>query len=360
MEEKLDKLNMKMNILFKKISRIEDKLNEIGLNEILIEFSNFYFEKRLKNKNYYKSLEKHLSKYYYNEDKSEDSEIFSNNSNKSKKKKLKKKKTDPEDSDNSISKKKSKKISVHSEESNSESEISIKKSNKKKKDKKESSNDSEEIKKSKKTKKRRFSSSSDEEDRDKKKKKRRFCSSSDEEDRDEEDKDKKKKRKNIQSPLILNLDSLIIGKNEEYNKTLKGWINSNKNINSKLLYRMSKDGNNFNNFHSLCDNQGPTLTLLKLTNQDIIGLYTPLSWDKKSNRKTDSQIFIFSLTKKYKIQSEIYCSEIQGPSSEYIKFQDKGMNYITFYGNNPDIINRFQLKGNYANSEVEVFKIIIE
>ena len=350
MEEKLDKLNKKMNILFKKISRIEDKLNEIGLNEILIEFSNFYFEKRLKNKNYYKSLEKHLSKYYYNEDKSEDSEIFSINSNKSKNKKMKKKKNDPEDSDNSISKKKSKKMSVHSEESNSESEkskkkkkeISIKKSNKKKKDKKESSNDSEEIKKSKKT------------------KKRRFFSSSDEEDRDEEDKYKKKKKKIIQSPLILNLDSLIIGKNEEYNKTLKGWINSNKNINSKLLYRMSKDGNNFNNFHSLCDNQGPTLTLLKLTNQDIIGLYTPLSWDKKSNRKTDSQIFIFSLTKKYKIQSEIYCSEIQGPSSEYIKFQDKGMNYITFYGNNPDIINRFQLKGNYANSEVEVFKIIIE
>ena len=99
MEEKLDKLNMKMNILFKKISRIEDKLNEIGLNEILIEFSNFYFEKRLKNKNYYKSLEKHLSKYYSNDDKSDDSEIFSINSNKSKKKKMKKNKDDSEDSD---------------------------------------------------------------------------------------------------------------------------------------------------------------------------------------------------------------------------------------------------------------------
>lgn len=343
MEEKLDKLNMKMNILFKKISRIEDKLNEIGLNEILIEFSNFYFEKRLKNKNYYKSLEKHLSKYYSNDDKSDDSEIFSINSNKSKKKKMKKNKDDSEDSDNSFSQKKS----VHSEESNSESEKLKKKKNeisnkktkackKKKKEEEESSNDSEEIKKSKKY----------------KRKRRKSSSSSDEEDED--------KKKFKQSPLILNLDSLIIGKNEEYNKTLKDWINSSKNINSKLLYRMSKDGNNFNTFHSLCDNQGPTLTLLKLTNQDIIGLYTPLSWDKKSNRKTDSQIFIFSLTKKYKIQSEIYCSEIQGPSSEYIKFQDKGMNYITFYGNNPDIINRFQLKGNYANSEVEVFKIIIE
>ena len=122
---------------------------------------------------------------------------------------------------------------------------------------------------------------------------------------------------------------------------------------------MSKDGNNFKNFHSLCDNQGPTLTLLKLTNQDIIGIYTPLSWDTKSNRKTDSQIFIFSLTKKFKIQSEMFCSEIQGPSSDYIKFMGKGMNDISFYGNNPDTINRFQLKGNYTNSEVEVFKIII-
>ena len=146
-------------------------------------------------------------------------------------------------------------------------------------------------------------------------------------------------------------------KGKKYKK-IKNWINSNKNINSKLLYRMSKDGYDFNNFHSLCDNQGPTISLFKLTNQDIIGIYTPLSWDKNSNRKTDSQIFIFSLTKNYKIQSEIYCSDIQGPSSEYIKFE-KGMQYISFYGN-PDIIKRFNLKGTYTNSEVEVFKIIIE
>ena len=342
MEEKLDKLNKKMNILFKKISRIEDKLNDIGLNEILIEFSNFYFEKRLKNKNYYKSLEKHLSKYYSNDDESEDSEIFSINSNKKKKniKTKKKKKKDSEDSDKSSRK------SVDSEEEEDEpgkkkKEISDKKGKKKKK---ESSSDEDE---------------DEDEDEDKKKKskikgkkeKRKFSSSS-----DEEDEDKKKKIK--QSPLISNLDSLIIGKNEEYNKTLKNWINSNKNINSKLLYRMSKDGSNFNNFHSLCDNQGPTISLFKLTNQDIIGIYTPLSWDKNSNRKTDSQIFIFSLTKNYKIQSEIYCSDIQGPSSEYIKFE-KGMQYISFYGN-PDIIKRFNLKGTYTNSEVEVFKIIIE
>ena len=116
MEEKLDKLNKKMNILFKKISRIEDKLNDIGLNEILIEFSNFYFEKRLKNKNYYKSLEKHLSKYYSNDDESEDSEIFSINSNKKKKniKTKKKKKKDSEDSDKSSHK------SVDSEEEEDE------------------------------------------------------------------------------------------------------------------------------------------------------------------------------------------------------------------------------------------------
>ena len=127
MEEKLDKLNKKMNILFKKIYRIEDKLNDIGLNEILIEFSNFYFEKRLKNKNYYKSLEKHLSKYYSNDDKSEDSEIFSINSNKKKKniKTKKKKKKDSEDSDkssHSFSEKKSKKKSVDSEEEEDEEE----------------------------------------------------------------------------------------------------------------------------------------------------------------------------------------------------------------------------------------------
>ena len=42
---------------------------------------------------------------------------------------------------------------------------------------------------------------------------------------------------------ISNLsNSLIIKKNDEYNKTLKNWINPNKYLKAELLYRFSRDG----------------------------------------------------------------------------------------------------------------------
>jgi hypothetical protein len=49
------------------------------------------------------------------------------------------------------------------------------------------------------------------------------------------------KRKNNISYQKLNLDSLIIGNNEINDSILKYWINPNKNIKSKLLYRLTKD-----------------------------------------------------------------------------------------------------------------------
>ena len=70
------------------------------------------------------------------------------------------------------------------------------------------------------------------------------------------------KRKNNISYQKLNLDSLIIGNNEINNSILKYWINPNKNIKSKLLYRLTKDGRYFSTFHSLCNKKGPTLTLI--------------------------------------------------------------------------------------------------
>ena len=46
-------------------------------------------------------------------------------------------------------------------------------------------------------------------------------------------------------------------------------------------------GETFKIFHELCDNKGPTLTLIKLKNEEIIGGFTPISWDCSSNWKND-------------------------------------------------------------------------
>ncbi len=49
----------------------------------------------------------------------------------------------------------------------------------------------------------------------------------------------------------------------------KGW---------KLLYRASKEGFSASSFHSKCNNQGPTITIIQSTNGNIFGGYNTASW----------------------------------------------------------------------------------
>ena len=46
----------------------------------------------------------------------------------------------------------------------------------------------------------------------------------------------------------------------------------------KLLYRGSKDGWAHADFHRLCDNKGPTVTLVKSSAGRISGGFTTVSW----------------------------------------------------------------------------------
>ena len=47
--------------------------------------------------------------------------------------------------------------------------------------------------------------------------------------------------------------------------------------NIKLLYRCSRDGWEAKDFHRICDNQGPTLTLVKSSVGKISGGFTTVS-----------------------------------------------------------------------------------
>jgi len=69
----------------------------------------------------------------------------------------------------------------------------------------------------------------------------------------------KYKKKCDDKKEIKNLDSLIINDNEKYNDTLKNWINPNLPIKAKLLYRLTRDGEDYETFHKLCDNKGQQL-----------------------------------------------------------------------------------------------------
>ena len=181
----------------------------------------------------------------------------------------------------------------------------------------------------------------------------------------QEDKDKN-------NLYISDLNSLIIKHNYEYNKTLKSWINPNKKLKAELLYRLSRDGEKISKFHELCDNKGPTLTLFQVE-EGVGGIYTPLSWDTKSEKKIDSETFMFNLNKneKYKRKkknSSICCSQSYGPwtfsfgfykNEQMKKIEHGGNNINNAYDKGADILpNKSENSKYFDIIEVEIYKII--
>ncbi len=91
----------------------------------------------------------------------------------------------------------------------------------------------------------------------------------------------------------------------------------------RLLYQASQHGLAVKTFHEKCDNQGPTVVLLKSDDGLIFGGYTELSWDSLSGDKYGVHAFLFQLDpdkvagSKFIIRSKpeqaIHCSSKYGP-----------------------------------------------
>ena len=173
---------------------------------------------------------------------------------------------------------------------------------------------------------------------------------------------------------IYDLDSNIIKGNENYIKSIKNWINPSKKIKAELLYRLSENGNKYSTFHELCDNKGPTLILFHVNDGNIVGIYTPLSWDSISNWKNDIDTFIFNLNKNLKCkklisEQSIYCNSSYGPTTARFGYSSNSpINFIKHWANE---INKYYDKGSeilpsnneervYELIEIEIYKIMIE
>ena len=63
----------------------------------------------------------------------------------------------------------------------------------------------------------------------------------------------------------------------------------------QLLFRATRDGWRYYEFHDRCDNKGPTLTLIKTVEGRVCGGYTSVSWDTRRSYKTDSESYLFTL-----------------------------------------------------------------
>ena len=154
--------------------------------------------------------------------------------------------------------------------------------------------------------------------------------------------------------------------------TIFNWIAPDKKIQKTLLYKATRDGDKAIYFHSRCDNQGPTLSVVITDNNYICGGYTTKDWDGSYSYKSDKDAFIFSLDKKkvyYPKESNyaIYCSSNEGPS---FGWGDLSLCDSFFYHENNHNQSYYydfttgELVGNKGNKnfyvrEVEVYKITI-
>ena len=175
--------------------------------------------------------------------------------------------------------------------------------------------------------------------------------------------------------------SSIINNKREYQNLIIDWIEekTEKKINKiELIFKMSIHGSNSNDFHQLCDNQGPTLTLTKTINNKLFGGFNPLNWDNNISSgyifDKSNKTFIFSLNlkKKYDMNAlnkySICCSPIVGPDfghddfgfrknlKEGFVYDNERTNFLS--NKNLELIGEKGEKKDFKTEELEVYKII--
>ena len=173
---------------------------------------------------------------------------------------------------------------------------------------------------------------------------------------------------------IINMDSLII-ENNNYNSSLKHWINPKAKITANLLYRLTRDGPEILTFHNLCDDKGPTLCLFQIKDGDKVGFFVNGAFDCSSGWKNDENAFIFNLDqdKQYKRfdspnPESFYCSRFCGPSVNGFGCNpDKNLDLIyhaanvidNFFYDGSKLLPSYDLEKEYIISECEIFQILI-
>lgn len=179
--------------------------------------------------------------------------------------------------------------------------------------------------------------------------------------------------KDIKGKIIFKLNSSIVD-SYIHILMLKDWLyninnSTNKNIKTKLLYRLSKDGDSIENFHKLCDNISPTLLVVETKEGRKFGGYTTCTWSVNKGGKKDGKTFLFSFDEKkmYKKKDEnknerdIYNRKDAGPifgGNDLYFYQTlkKGYSLSPYYFlENNDLAKNN--KDDFDIKEMEIFKI---
>ncbi len=113
---------------------------------------------------------------------------------------------------------------------------------------------------------------------------------------------------------------------------LSSWVWTFKYPKFELLYRGSQDGFSAANFHTKCDNKGPTVVIIKFNHGKVFGGFTDTSWDSSGGYKNTKNAFLFSIDRqgKYNIKPEGEYSAVYNNSS-----------YGPTFGGGHDLYNSF-------------------
>lgn len=132
--------------------------------------------------------------------------------------------------------------------------------------------------------------------------------------------------------LDKELKQYIIGDGEEISnikrykdyalivKGIKSQITYLNTIKLKLIYKSSKHGYTSKDFHTRCDNKGPTVTVIRTKDNITFGGFTSINWTDKEEEFSDEKSFLFSFdnnkiykNNKPKGQNAIECRSDLGP-----------------------------------------------
>ncbi|KAK3577659.1 hypothetical protein CHS0354_000087 [Potamilus streckersoni] len=111
---------------------------------------------------------------------------------------------------------------------------------------------------------------------------------------------------------------------------LERWIGEEAKA-FELIYSINRDGCNPVTFHLLCNNKGPTVTVLYNTDGSVFGGYTSVPWKSSNGYQVDYKAFLFRLR--------------SSGQPKYTKFPAKGGNnaiydnakYAPFFGTGHDL-----------------------
>jgi len=149
--------------------------------------------------------------------------------------------------------------------------------------------------------------------------------------------------------------------------------------NPKILYKASANGWGASQFHQLCDNKGPTITVATLLDGRFIGAYSPISWGRANGQYfNNSESFLYDSERQYTtIESTwgrgnyaIYQLNSYGPtfggghdflslpSWTPMNLSNNAFTYIN-NGKGPLGVNRNSYN-NYQLKDLEVYSVTIE